>query len=87
MIYTFNGEDPSIHSEFNRLISELARIRHNHVLLFVGACITPPDLAVVTSVSRGISLYQHQLSRPPLPYHYRLASAKQVSFLRWKLDI
>eukprot|EP00112_Aurelia_sp_Birch-Aquarium-sp1_P003628 Seg1409.3 transcript_id=Seg1409.3/GoldUCD/mRNA.D3Y31 product="Kinase suppressor of Ras 1" protein_id=Seg1409.3/GoldUCD/D3Y31 len=40
-------------------VSLLNSIRHENVILFMGACIEAPDLAVVTSISKGCSLYTH----------------------------
>ncbi|KAF2358885.1 Serine-threonine/tyrosine-protein kinase catalytic domain [Trinorchestia longiramus] len=79
MIHTFEGDDPETRQQINRLVNDLALIRHENVVLFMGACVTPPNLAVVTGLRRGVSLYHHSLTRPPLPYSSRMAISKQVS--------
>ncbi|XP_047740799.1 kinase suppressor of Ras 1-like [Hyalella azteca] len=79
MIHTFDGDDSAARQQFDRLVTVLALIRHENVELFMGACVKPPQLAVVTGPRRGVSLYHHSLTRPPSPYSSRIAVAKQVS--------
>ncbi|TPP63017.1 Kinase suppressor of Ras 2 [Fasciola gigantica] len=48
---------------FKREVALLHKTRHENLVLFMGACMKPPDLAIVTQLSQGETLY-HQL-------HYR----------------
>lgn len=62
------------HNEKNILISILVNIfmmniclqvatfrktRHENLVLFMGACMKPPRLAIVTSMNKGMTLYTH----------------------------
>lgn len=35
------------------------KTRHENLVLFMGACMKPPCLAIVTSMSKGMTLYTH----------------------------
>ena len=54
-------------------------IRHENIVLFMGACTNPPNLAIVTGVRRGMSLHHHQIVRGSMPYPSRVNIARQVS--------
>lgn len=82
MIHTFDGSDPSTGEKFDRLVNDLALIRHENVVLFMGACMASPQLAVVTGLRRSVSLYHHSLTRTPMSHAARLAVAKQVFILQ-----
>ncbi|KAF6779625.1 hypothetical protein AHF37_00837 [Paragonimus kellicotti] len=45
---------------FKREVALLHKTRHENLVLFMGACMKPPDLAIVTQLSQGETLY-HQL--------------------------
>lgn len=57
-------------------------IRHENIVLFMGASMAPPNLAIVTGVRRGMSLHQHTSSRGSIPYPSRVNIARQVSSSR-----
>lgn len=59
MIYTRAHDTPDEISEFHEEVELLSRIRHENVVLFMGACINPPHLAIVTSVRKGQTLFTH----------------------------
>ncbi|KNC75046.1 hypothetical protein SARC_12420 [Sphaeroforma arctica JP610] len=37
----------------------LRKLRHQNILLFMGACIAKPKLAIVTKYCHGATLYEH----------------------------
>lgn len=65
---------------FLKQVSELSRIRHENICLFMGACIHLPNLAVITSDLKGPSLYEkiHLLS-DKMSMRSRVSIARQVS--------
>ncbi|XP_069980907.1 uncharacterized protein [Penaeus vannamei] len=79
MIHTFDGSDASTERRFWALVSSLSMIRHENIVLFMGACMAPPHLAIVTGVRRGMSLHQHTSSRGSIPYPSRVNIARQVA--------
>lgn len=42
---------------FKREVATLPKLRHENLVLFMGACTKPPDLAIVTQLSKGESLH------------------------------
>lgn len=44
---------------FQREVSQFKKTRHENVVLFTGACMHPPDLAIVTNLCKGQTLYTH----------------------------
>ncbi|XP_030831472.1 kinase suppressor of Ras 2-like isoform X1 [Strongylocentrotus purpuratus] len=44
---------------FKREVSYFRKTRHDFVVLFMGACMRPPHLAIVTSLCKGQTLYTH----------------------------
>ncbi|XP_068207353.1 kinase suppressor of Ras 2-like [Palaemon carinicauda] len=79
MIHTFDGSDPTTERRFWDLVGSLSMIRHENIVLFMGACMVPPNLAIVTGVRRGMSLHQHTTSRGSIPYPSRVNIARQVA--------
>ncbi|EFA08276.1 kinase suppressor of Ras 2 isoform X1 [Tribolium castaneum] len=45
--------------QFKNEVSTFRKTRHENVILFMGACMQPPKLAIVTSLSKGMTLYTH----------------------------
>ena len=43
---------------FKEEIAVLKKTRHENLALFMGACLTPPNLAIVTSLCKGYTLYK-----------------------------
>ena len=79
MIHTYDGDDEKTNREFQSLVHNLNLIRHENLVLFMGACNTAPNLAIVTGVRRGMSLHHHTTVRGSLTYPYRINIAKQVN--------
>lgn len=43
--------------QFKMEVSTFRKTRHENLVLFMGACMKPPRLAIVTSLSKGNTLY------------------------------
>lgn len=54
-------ENPTVEekSDFKHKVQVLRRTRHENLILFMGACMEPPTLAIVCSLCKGNTLYQH----------------------------
>ena len=60
LIYTFrNGNSKESVRKFWESIVQLCMVRHENISLFMGACVDSPNLAVVTSMRKGPSLYEY----------------------------
>ncbi|XP_045128726.1 kinase suppressor of Ras 2-like [Portunus trituberculatus] len=79
MIHTFDGTHGTTERRFWELVASLSMIRHENIVLFMGASMAPPNLAIVTGVRRGMSLHQHTSSRGSIPYPSRVNIARQVA--------
>ncbi|PFX34483.1 raf homolog serine/threonine-protein kinase phl-like [Stylophora pistillata] len=80
MIHTRRRSTKEEVEEFLNEVSVLSMIRHENVVLFMGACLEPPNLAVITSVRRGLSLYNHLHVRQDLfSLQSKISIAKQIS--------
>ncbi|XP_076062755.1 kinase suppressor of ras isoform X2 [Oratosquilla oratoria] len=44
---------------FKAEVSTFRKTRHENLVLFMGACMKPPSLAIVTSLCKGMTLYKH----------------------------
>ncbi|KAM7532872.1 hypothetical protein Aperf_G00000128549 [Anoplocephala perfoliata] len=44
-------------ASFKREVANLPKLRHDNLILFMGACTKPPDLAIVTQLSKGENLH------------------------------
>ncbi|XP_047478904.1 kinase suppressor of Ras 2-like isoform X1 [Penaeus chinensis] len=44
---------------FKAEVSTFRKTRHENLVLFMGACMKPPRLAIVTSLCKGMTLYKH----------------------------
>ncbi|XP_033633889.1 kinase suppressor of Ras 1-like isoform X1 [Asterias rubens] len=61
-------------------VAVLSMIRHENIALFMGACLDPPNLAIVTCVQKGPSLYQHlHIKQSKSPMHSRINIARQIA--------
>jgi serine/threonine protein kinase len=63
--------------KFLRDVHTLSKIRHENIALFMGACMEPPNLAVVTCIRTGDSLHTALRTRK-LSYAAKIHIAKQV---------
>lgn len=80
MIHTWQRSTKQDVEDFLKEVSVLSMIRHENVVLFMGACLEPPNLAVITSVRRGLSLYNHLHVRQDLfSLHSKISIAKQIA--------
>ncbi|CAL4117386.1 unnamed protein product, partial [Meganyctiphanes norvegica] len=79
MIHTFDGENSQAEKRFWELVGNLSRIRHENIVLFMGACMKNPNLAMVTGVRRGMSLHNHTIQRGSIPYPSRVIIGRQVA--------
>jgi len=44
---------------FKQEVATFRKTRHDNLVLFMGACMKPPHLAIVTSLCKGMTLYTH----------------------------
>ncbi|XP_022666583.1 kinase suppressor of Ras 2-like isoform X1 [Varroa destructor] len=44
---------------FKQEVATFRKTRHENLVLFMGACMKPPQLAIVTSLCKGMTLYRH----------------------------
>ncbi|XP_062516511.1 kinase suppressor of Ras 1-like [Corticium candelabrum] len=66
--------------EFWKEVSVLSSIRHENIELFMGACMKPPHLAIVTCARRGDSLHTTLHSkRYKLPMIKKMKIVKEIS--------
>ncbi|XP_062559909.1 kinase suppressor of Ras 2 [Armigeres subalbatus] len=52
------GDDKTLEA-FKLEVATFKKTRHENVVLFMGACMNPPRLAIVTSLCKGNTLYTH----------------------------
>ena len=52
-------EDRKTIEAFKQEVATFRKTRHDNLVLFMGACMKPPHLAIVTSLCKGMSLYTH----------------------------
>jgi kinase suppressor of Ras 2 len=52
-------EDKKYLSAFRQEVATFRKTRHDNLVLFMGACMKPPHLAIVTSLCKGATLYTH----------------------------
>ncbi|XP_064474500.1 kinase suppressor of Ras 2-like isoform X2 [Ornithodoros turicata] len=80
LIYTFNQSREEEVSEFWEDVSKLSLIRHENIALFMGACVEPPHLAIITSMKKGPSLFEHiHIKRHHLSSHTKVNVARQIA--------
>ncbi|XP_041456665.1 kinase suppressor of Ras 2-like isoform X4 [Lytechinus variegatus] len=65
---------------FKREVSFFRKTRHEFVVLFMGACMRPPHLAIVTSLCKGQTLYTHiHLRKDRFNINRTIQIAKQIT--------
>ncbi|XP_011500487.1 PREDICTED: kinase suppressor of Ras 2 [Ceratosolen solmsi marchali] len=52
-------DDDKTLEAFKLEVATFRKTRHENLVLFMGACMKPPRLAIVTSMSKGMTLYTH----------------------------
>lgn len=58
-VKVLNVHDEKTLEHFKQEVATYRKTRHENLILFMGACMKPPELAIVTSLSKGPSLYKH----------------------------
>uniref|UniRef100_A0AAR5PJD9 Kinase suppressor of Ras 2 n=1 Tax=Dendroctonus ponderosae TaxID=77166 RepID=A0AAR5PJD9_DENPD len=58
-IKLLNVKDDKTLEQFKMEVAIFRKTRHENLMLFMGACMKPPKLAIVTSFSKGNTLYTH----------------------------
>ncbi|XP_020279026.1 kinase suppressor of Ras 2 [Pseudomyrmex gracilis] len=53
------SDNDKILKAFRLEVATFRKTRHENLVLFMGACMKPPRLAIVTSLSKGMTLYTH----------------------------
>lgn len=67
-------------SAFKLEVAMLRKTRHENLVLFMGACMKPPHLAIVTSLCRGSSLFHLlHVRKEKFPMSKTIIIAQQVS--------
>ncbi|XP_064619141.1 uncharacterized protein LOC135482744 isoform X2 [Lineus longissimus] len=80
MIHAYEGIEDDQVQAFWEEIAKLSMIRHENIALFMGACIEPPHLAVITSVRNGASLYEQiHIKRERMGQHSRVNITRQIA--------
>ncbi|CAG9774043.1 unnamed protein product [Ceutorhynchus assimilis] len=54
-----NVKDDKTLEQFKMEVAIFRKTRHDNLILFMGACMKPPKLAIVTSFSKGNTLFTH----------------------------
>jgi len=72
---------------FLRDVHTLSKIRHENIALFMGACMEPPNLAIVTCIRKGENLHDvmHVRGRR-LTNSSKMNIAKQVRIFKCRLE-
>lgn len=80
LIYTLRHSCDTEMNQFMDEVAQMGMIRHENIVLFMGACMEPPRLAVITSMRKGPSLFEYlHLKRHRLPFHSKLNIARQIA--------
>ncbi|XP_046390732.1 kinase suppressor of Ras 2 [Ischnura elegans] len=65
---------------FRLEVTTFRKTRHENLVLFMGACMKPPRLAIVTSMCKGMTLYTHiHLRKDKFSMHKTTNVAQQIS--------
>ncbi|XP_013784198.2 kinase suppressor of Ras B-like [Limulus polyphemus] len=80
LIYTFRQQRQTELCQFLDDVTQLSMIRHENVVLFMGACIDPPQLAVITSMRKGPLLFEHiHIKHHRLSFFTKISIARQIA--------
>lgn len=61
-------------------VATFRKTRHENLVLFMGACMKPPRLAIVTSLCKGMTLYTHiHLRKDKFTANKSVIVAQQIS--------
>ncbi|XP_022249006.1 kinase suppressor of Ras 1-like isoform X2 [Limulus polyphemus] len=80
LIYTVRQQKEAEFRQFLDDVRQLSMIRHENVVLFMGACIEPPQLAVITSMRKGPLLFEHiHIKHHRLSFFTKISIARQIA--------
>ncbi|XP_054706754.1 dual specificity protein kinase splB-like [Uloborus diversus] len=80
LIYTIRETCDRELNQFLDEVAQMGMIRHENIVLFMGACIEPQKLAVITSMRKGPTLFEYlHLKRHKLPFHSKHNIARQIA--------
>ncbi|KAF7278778.1 hypothetical protein GWI33_008009 [Rhynchophorus ferrugineus] len=72
-------QDEKALEQFKMEVAIFRKTRHENLILFMGACMKPPKLAIVTSFSKGNTLYTHiHLRKDKFNLHRTTMMAQQI---------
>lgn len=72
-------QDDKTLEQFKNEVAIFRKTRHENLILFMGACMKPPKLAIVTSFSKGNTLYTHiHLRKDKFNMHRTTMMAQQI---------
>jgi len=72
-----NMEDETTLEAFRLDVATFRKTRHENIILFMGACVRPPRLAIVTNLCKGNTLYTHLHLRKDKFYMNRVITIAQ----------
>ncbi|KAG1658373.1 Kinase suppressor of Ras 2 [Nymphon striatum] len=73
-------DDNNILDTFKQEVSNFRKTRHDNLVLFMGACMKPPHLAIVTSYCQGRTLYTHlHIRKDKFNLSRTISIAQQIS--------
>ncbi|XP_054257932.1 kinase suppressor of Ras 2 isoform X1 [Macrosteles quadrilineatus] len=73
-------DDDKTFEAFKLEVAIFRKTRHENVVLFMGACMKPPRLAIVTSMCKGMTLYTHiHLCKDKFNMNKTTSVAQQIS--------
>ncbi|KAH7961179.1 hypothetical protein HPB52_005184 [Rhipicephalus sanguineus] len=79
LIYTFRHTKEQDVTRFWDEVGKLSMIRHENIALFMGACAEPPQYAIITSMKKGPSLFEHiHIKKHHLSFHTKVNIARQI---------
>ncbi|RVE54387.1 hypothetical protein evm_000872 [Chilo suppressalis] len=74
------GDDCVPLDTFKHEVATFRKTRHENLVLFMGACMKPPRLAIVTSLCKGMTLYTHiHLRKDKFTANKSVLVAQQIS--------
>ncbi|XP_058807431.1 kinase suppressor of Ras 2 isoform X2 [Phymastichus coffea] len=76
----YYSDDDKTLEAFKLEVATFRKTRHENLVLFMGACMKPPRLAIVTSMSKGMTLYTHiHLRKDKFTMNKTTIIAQQIS--------
>lgn len=82
-IKLLNVKDDKTLEQFKMEVAIFRKTRHENLMLFMGACMKPPKLAIVTSFSKGNTLYTHiHLRKDKFNINRTTTMAQQITQVR-----